>query len=167
MWLLIPNCARHCMITCTNSMNFRCFQGTAPRECLAKTFAFLGSEKCSECPVGFKCSRPGLAAPENCEPGYYNNVTGQEACTKCEAGRECVNGRESKACRAGYYSADGVANCTICPSGMYSKSSASFCLHCPAGNQCTDPSQPPVNCTDGYVSARGDGDCKLCAAGEY
>jgi hypothetical protein len=121
---------------------------------------------CIECPAGFKCSRAGLAAPEDCEEGYYNSAKGQDACTKCEAGRECMNGRESIPCQAGYYSHEGERNCTRCPSGMYSRSSASYCIQCPAGNECIDASLP-VNCSEGYVSSKGDGLCKLCDVGRY
>ena len=133
--------------------------------CPEKTYASLGSGKCMKCPVGFKCSRSGLGAPEDCEKGYYNNATGQAACTKCEAGRECMTTRESIPCPAGYYSKEGEVNCTKCPSGMYSKSSASSCISCPAGNECKDGSLP-VNCSEGYFSKKGAESCTLCDVGE-
>lgn len=142
-------------------------QGTTPRECPMKTYSPLHSGKCLDCPAGFKCSRAGLSAPENCEKGFYNNATGQSACTKCEAGRECLNSKESVPCKPGYYSKEGEANCIPCPSGNYSDSSASFCLPCPAGKQCVDPSVPPVNCSEGYVSKTGDGLCTMCEPGMY
>ena len=139
-------------------------EGTKPILCQKKTYASLGSGMCAECPAGFKCSRPGLALPEDCEEGYYNNATGQSACSKCEAGRECLNGKKSIPCRASYYSREGEINCTKCSPGMYSMSSASSCIQCPAGNECIDGSYP-VNCSEGYFSGKGDGVCKLCDNG--
>lgn len=141
-------------------------EGTIPRLCPEKTYAHLGSGKCAECPAGSKCSRAGLAEPEDCGEGYYNNATGQSACSKCEAGRECLNAKESIPCRAGYYSREGESNCTRCPPGTYSMSSAASCLQCPAGNECIDGSHP-VNCSEGYFSGKGDGVCKLCDTGGY
>lgn len=142
------------------------FKGTLRGLCPAKTYSSLGLGNCAECPAGFKCSRAGLSEPEDCERGYYNNATGQAACSKCEAGRECLNGKESIPCQAGYYSREGESNCTKCSTGTYSLSSASFCIQCPEGNKCIDGSLP-VNCSEGYFSRRGAADCELCPVGAY
>ena len=149
----------------SSSLFSRFITGTTPIECPAKTYSSPRSGKCVECPAGFKCSRPALSAPEDCGQGFYNNATGQLVCTKCEAGRECLNSRKSVPCKAGYYSKEGETNCVACSAGNYSESAASFCLPCPAGNECINPSVPPVNCSEGYISKAGGGKCTICEPG--
>lgn len=126
----------------------------------------MRSTACQACPVGHKCPRVGMSAPESCPEGEYTNQTSQEGCYPCEAGQQCPNGVRSVPCPAGYFSKYGQSNCTACKSGEYSKVGSSECLPCPAGKQCVGPALEPVNCTYGTYSGQGENVCKPCPQGK-
>lgn len=87
-------------------------------------------------------------------------------------------------CSAGYFSSDGLAECSpceggnftnktrstgcdVCPMGSYSSGAATECTLCPSGYYCEAPgSSSYVPCTAGYYSSvEGSTECTICPPG--
>jgi len=149
------------------------------------------------CPIGSRS--PGIAQTnslcEMCDPGYFQDVTGQASCKSCAKGyftssvgyhRECTpcSDGESTAtvgqsgctpCAAGTYSSSESNHvCEACPSGQYSSSGAGVCTKCPvgrkaaAGNSHTSETNACVDCEIGtYQDQTGSLLCKVCPKGRY
>lgn len=107
-----------------------------------------------------------------CEPGKAKGISGNEACTLCEAGKYS-NSVACSVCSSGTYSLSGSAVCTACPVGTYSNASgASSCLLCPAGKYSSLTSrkilQDCIDCSVGmYASTDGSAVCSACASNAY
>ena len=136
-----------------------------PQPCDLGEYANAASERCENCPRGFKCNRASLDNPIPCADGFYSNMERQTVCSRCEAGRSCAGRNASVPCPAGMYSLPGETDCKNCGPGNYSDVEATVCLLCPAGQACHDPSIPPTDCPVGYYSNLGDGTCSICDDG--
>eukprot|EP00948_MAST-09A_sp_MAST-9A-sp1_P000837 g837.t1 len=136
-------------------------------ECLAGTYSALGSGQCSLC-----------------EPGFYNDKSGQEVCNKtCTVGKyslqgfdrciDCIPGRAGVLCNTtcgfGNYSYQGQVSCSRCRAGFYSDTvEAGSCKPCNAGffnplegqNSCTR------KCQSGTFSNEGASTCIACQVGK-
>ena len=96
------------------------------------------------CPAGFRCP-VGSAWPEACEPGTYNNVSGQGTCKDCPRGFYCTGNTTSpEECPVGHY----------CPL----KTISAFAFACKAGTFNNRTGRSDVSacqaCTPGYYCVR-------------
>ncbi|KAL5265842.1 hypothetical protein ACHWQZ_G006505 [Mnemiopsis leidyi] len=99
--------------TCTD-----CASGHVTRE--------EGMSKCVPCQPGFKANQNSAATDcDKCDPGTYQDQTGQTQC---------------KACLANYFSStDGQKSCKRCEDKLYAAVKSSQCLPCPAPDNSDDP----------------------------
>lgn len=100
------------------------------------------------CPPGFHCPQ-GSSWPEPCDPGTYNNASGQAVCQNCPAGFYCSgNTTTPLECPSGYYCPLGTlyANDNACPAGTFNsltgRSALSHCVSCTAGSFCDKQGKP-------------------------
>ncbi len=132
----------------------------------------------TDCPAGFYCPAGSLEA-FRCQPGTYQDATGQSACVQCDAGSYCywndddgdgdpmtLAGTEITTkldCPAGYYCPSGTAfyGHFPCPIGTFSASTSlqdeTSCTQCTAGSYCDRVGLSAVAgaCADGYVCSIG------------
>ena len=113
------------------------------------------------CPLGHQCPM-GSAAPRECLPGTYSNITGTEVCFTCPAGYYCVDSVSVSQCDAGFYCPMGTGyEQQPCPRGTYNPTtgadSQSDCLPCDPGRYCDAPgiSAPTGNCNEGFYCQSG------------
>lgn len=93
-----------------------------------------------------------------CQPGTYQDQTGQSGCKDCVAGKYSTTTEEStnacQSCPTGKYSSSLAANsestCISCPAGRYQAlegaSSESDCMNCPIGKY--QPASTEASCID-------------------
>ena len=157
----------------------------------------IGATTQLPCPVGSRS--PGTAQTsslcERCDPGYFQDQTGQANCKACAQGyftsslgyhqecTPCSDGESTSTvgqsgctpCAAGTYSSS-QSNyvCEACPSGQYSSAGAGVCTQCPvgrkaaAGNAHTNEDNACVDCEIGrYQDQTGSLECKVCPGGRY
>jgi hypothetical protein len=110
---------------------------------------------CYDCPVGTIYSSASGTC-EQCEIGFYSNMSGSWNCSACEAGR--------------YSSAKGASVCLTCLSGTFSASAgSSFCDKCAVGKfSSQNASQECQLCPLGSIApTNGSISCSLCGLGRY
>lgn len=96
------------------------------------------------CPPGFHCPQ-GSSWPEPCDPGSYNNASGQATCL---------------ACPRGFYCSGNTTSPSECPAGFYCPTNTKFPYDNPCGvgtfNNLTAMSAPSacVECTAGFYCDR-------------
>ena len=97
------------------------------------------------CPAGFFCPR-GSAWPSSCEPGTYNNASGQGSCKNCPAGFFCTrNSTNPEECPTGYYCPANTIDAYqfACSQGTFNnltgRSDDSACQPCTPGYYCDRP----------------------------
>ena len=94
------------------------------------------------CPPGFHCPA-GSAFPLPCDPGTYNNASGQATCQICPGGFYCSGNTTSpQECPSGFICPPGTsyASDKPCSEGTFNNltgmSSDSACVQCTAGYYC-------------------------------
>ena len=94
------------------------------------------------CPPGFHCPE-GSSFPQPCDPGTYNNASGQATCKDCPSGFYCSgNTTTPLECPSGFYCPRNTpyANSNECPEGTFNslagRSSPDDCVSCTAGYYC-------------------------------
>ena len=94
------------------------------------------------CPPGFQCPA-GSAWPEPCDPGTYNNASGQATCLACPRGFYCSgNSTTPQECPAGFYCPQNTRypHDNPCDVGTFNNltgmSAPSACVECTAGFYC-------------------------------
>ena len=114
-------------------------RSTSQTQCTPGFYSLGGAQRCTECTVNHYC--PEITQSEiPCQPGYYQDNTGQTSCKLCEAGFECPG-----------VSATGVATgASICPPGFYSYKGQAKCTLCSPGYLCTG---------DGNTNFSSQGQC--------
>ena len=115
---------------------------------------------------------------ELCQPGTYQDETGQTVCKSCPAGYQCPNEGmtsvdDTYKCKQGTYSVGGAAtSCSVCQPGTYqNETGQSVCKSWPAGYQCPEDGMTSVNdtykCDAGTYSVGSASSCSNCPAGYY
>ena len=100
--------------------DFSCLNKTQPVECLAGSYATIGSANCQPCPKGAFCPTKGLPTYYLCANGTYSDIEGLSDCKICNAGFRCPSvGMEApEECPNGTYSdISGAQHCVLCPEG--------------------------------------------------
>ena len=138
---------------------------------------YFDGTNCTPCPVGNYCQggiiqeqEDGtlVLEPINCDPGTYQNLTGQSSCTPCLAGTYSNSGQSScTPCSGGTYSSSGATDCDECPAGTYSSLGATDCDECPAGTYSSLGATDCDECPAGQIPNSGATDCDECPAGTY
>ena len=163
---------------------FFCAGGaTAPEPCLAGTFsntpggvsacsgcaqgeyaAMTGASACVSCPVGHSCTDPS-AVPVGCASGEFQNSTGATECMDCPERHSCADpGLDPVLCPGGFFSATGVASCSICVAGEFCVAGSSN--PCAPGTYSTSGFSACLTCPEGqFSSSSGATNCELCPAG--
>lgn len=123
--------------------------------------SYAGSQVLSDCKCDFGYYTKNISTPimscQQCLPGTYNSELGVVACSKCTAGQYSANygsaSRENcSTCQAGYWSAEGKAQCEVCAPNAYSLRESG--------------AQTDCKCNAGYTGGDG-GPCNFCQAGTY
>jgi len=157
----------------------------------------VGQTSCDNCEPGFfqtdrgqatcdSCAKGGYCVDADscgggfteCEPGTYNDRTGQSsklACIPCDVGTfSTLKGANSsevcKRCSGGTFgNRTGATDCELCANGEYQpKPGQTSCLKCEVGTfsnltgleECTP-------CPNRLSSELGSNDCRFCAEGYY
>jgi len=118
-----------------------------------------------------------------CNPGQYQNLTGQAICKACSSGSYAAAFKSTacESCPNGGYCPEPAASSLVlaftpCPSGTYNEkqgsSSADACIKCPAGTYGRlarqNSSSACENCAPGsFTSQEGRDECTQCAASTY
>lgn len=116
------------------------------------------------CPVGHYCTN-GTSYPLSCDPGTFNDRTGQSECDKCCEGFYCPKNTTTcvNECPVGHYCPKGTSEpySYPCPVGTYSnktrRTSESDCTPCDPGMYCpnTGRTEPYDQCDGGWYCRRG------------
>lgn len=91
--------------------------------------------------------------------GYISNE-GSSNCTICPAGTFETNDHKlCKNCSSGYYSEEGVHECSWCPKGFILNGGSSKCTICPAGTFEANDNTKCKECNNNYDSLNGSDLC--------
>jgi hypothetical protein len=120
------------------------------------------------CPIGYYCPS-GSKLALMCEPGTYQDVTGQSDCETCTEGNYCSTSGLSApvACVTDYemfYCPEGSIFPQKCAIGYYIESDQFTCTECPAGKYCWPA---PDNSNDGQEDDCDFEEGYLCRAGAF
>lgn len=177
---LWPNCTTQCRAGYTGDQTLNPKTCTI---CRPGTYAALGDQVCSSCPLGKYLNASGATSLSDCVPaiaGQYVNEVGSAIYKMCIAGTYSpVNGSTTPAncllCPLGKYCTQGSAYPTNCPPGTFSAeygaADASKCLACPMGKYCTEASTSPTDCPQGtfnnVTGASSALQCRPCSLNTY
>lgn len=98
-----------------------------------------------------------------CEPGYYQDLTGQSSCKDCPVGYYCpeegMDDYSANQCPAGYYCALNTADYGdyMCEPGEYCPLGSTSPTECDAGSYCVAYGLSAVSgtCTAGFICSGG------------
>jgi hypothetical protein len=134
----------------------------APIVCPAGTFtdslSATALTDCIDAPKGTYAGSAGSLTATACNPGYYNDLSGQTSCRPCPAGTKCpiTNTADPIVCVAGTYSiASASVKCETTLAGFYAKAGATAASPCQPGYYCVGGvgSGAPVRCPAGTYAA--------------
>jgi hypothetical protein len=157
--------------------------------CTPGTYSGGGSQTCTACPAGHKCSL--TADLGQCPTGYYADSSsgnciqcdgfvacgtdgvGNTSCTytmptstsceTCPEKHQCVKALAPLPCPSNQVSASGVMTCSTCTTGEYID--GNDCVACPAGHYCPNTVSPPLPCPQGTYSTGSATTCTECSSG--
>ena len=130
---------------------------SACMHCPAGSVAVAGSKVEADCVCNLGHTGPAGGPCVKCPAGTFKEVTGDDACAQCAAGKHVL-----------IEASISVSACVPCSAGTYSASNSSECLTCPLGSTSVAGSALITDCkcdTGQYLD--GDGACTACPAGKY
>jgi len=125
--------------------------------------------------------------PSRCPAGQAQGATGQDSCTDCSSGTNCIllvnltaclSERIDEACKrmrvfslcVGKYSSMlGSASCNSCVSGRFtSRNGMNNCTKCSKGTISSEGARMCRSCAPGFYSeAEGSTSCSACSSGTF
>eukprot|EP00808_Paulinella_micropora_P019733 g59215.t1 len=127
---------------------------TACTPCIAGRVSSEGSDRCSDCPVGYVQNQPGRSICNPCAAGKFAANPGLQTCASCNPG---------------YFSEGGAFSCTACPKGTFSGAEAGSCTICDEGYIGTNPAASQCSsCSPGFfIGVDGASVCLPCPRGTF